>query len=156
MRIDLKNIDNLVNALRRGKAVEPSVEDLTLGAAMELAAWQFGGPVKVSKPHENFLANRFFAEAWRLFEGGRPNQPWRPLDAIDEAFFPVRDVRGLEGEEWGFVLQRLKSALLRHGFPDGFHKKMASAFADMADNIIQHSTFGTDTPLNGIAAYQVR
>lgn len=156
MRIDLNNIDNLVNALRRGKAVETSVEDLTLGAAIELAAWLFEGPSKTDKPHENFRANRFFSEAWRLLHGGQPNKPWRPLDATDEAFFPIRDLDSLNGEEWGFVLQRLKGALLRHGFPEGFHKGIASAFADMADNVIQHSVFGTDTALNGMVAYQVR
>lgn len=156
MRIALGNIDNLVNALRIGKAVESSVEDLSLGAAIELAAWLHAGPVKVTAPHQNFTANHLFAEAWRLFEGGRPRMPWRPLDAVDEAFIPVRDASELQGEEWGFVLQRFKSALLRNGFPDGFHKKIASALADMADNIVQHSTFGTNTAINGIVAYQVQ
>jgi hypothetical protein len=156
MRIDLKNIDNLVNALRQGRAVESKVEDLSLGAAMELAAWLFDGTSKPVSPHQHFLSNRLFAEAWRLFEGGRTNNPWRPWDAVDEAFFPVRGADSLEGEDWGQVLQRLKSALLRNGFPEGFHKGMASAFADMADNIIQHSVFGTERGLNGIVAYQVR
>lgn len=156
MRIDLNNIDNLVNALRQGRAVESKVEDFSLGAAMELAAWLFEGTSESKRPHQQFLSNRLFAEAWRLFEGGRPVNPWRPWDAVDEAFFPIRDKRGLEGEEWGFVLQRFKSALLRNGFPEGFHKGMASAFADMADNIIQHSVFGTEWVLNGMVAYQVR
>lgn len=90
------------------------------------------------------------ASKWR-----RPPGPTKLFDEVDEAFYPLRGRSDILDESWSRFLERLAASLKRNGFPSGSHQALAGAFEEMADNVIQHSNFGTQSPANGFAAYMV-
>lgn len=155
MQIALNNIDNLINALRQQRLPSVPIEGFSLGAASELAAWMFGNAVSPDSLNLPVKQSSHFLAAWRLLNGGGAVLPPKPFDEVDEAFYPLRDKADILDAAWRSFVERLSASLKRNGFPDNTHLALAGAFEDMADNVIQHSNFGTQNPANGFAAYKV-
>ncbi len=155
MQIALSNIDSLINALRQKRLLSVPIEGFSLGAASELAVWMFGNEVSPDSLNVPIKQSAHFLAAWRLLNGGSAVLPPKPFDEVDEAFYPLRDKSDILDESWSRFLERLAASLKRNGFIADSHQALAGAFGDMADNVIQHSNFGTQTPANGFAAYKV-
>lgn len=155
MQIALSNIDSFINALQQQRLFSVPIEGFSLGAASELAAWMFGNAVPPDSLILPIKQSAHFLAAWRLLNGGGAVLPPKPFDEVDEAFYPLRDKADILAESWSRFVERLAASLKRNGFPSDTHQALAGAFEEMADNVIQHSNFGTKDPANGFAAYKV-
>lgn len=155
MQIALNNIDSLINALIQKRLMTVPIEGFSLGAASELAAWMFGNAVSPDSLDLPIMKSAHFTAAWRLLNGGGAVLPPKRFDEVNEAFHPLRAKTDMLHESWTGFVERLAASLKRNGFPSDSHQALAGAFEDMADNVVQHSNFGMQTPANGFAAYKV-
>lgn len=155
-------LDDIRRKLAQGQraAVERiEIDGITLSAALELAcigsAWRAAGDALGLSLFDRWCdrAPRL-AEASSAIDGARSTHA--PTFAAPEVeLHGVRTRDDLLDTRWDLYRQRFNRSLQAHGFSTTIATGLSKAFAEMADNIAQHSPSSDDDPLRGVVGYHV-
>lgn len=79
-----------------------------------------------------------------------------PFRRTTVEFFPLTCPRAFPSLPWDNYRQRFKKAMTIVGFSPAYALALSEAFHEMADNVVQHSQVGIQTPdFSGLAGYHV-
>lgn len=149
----------MVRFLSSGQAVSFDPIDISLGSAAELAAWSYANGHTFGSGLVKQWANQvnLLKRCMDILEGSESNLGVVDYTPRSKDFYPVRspDDVLVDNQSWEIFLSRFASGLLKAEFKKLSHA-VAEALAEMARNIVDHSTFAhPERSINGFAAYVI-
>lgn len=154
MLITIATLDAVTNAIKQGDQNRLNkISDFDFGSSVEFAAWAFS---ESESPIVHGLVTKFptVAEASRLFQGGKP-EPIGAFERSPNGLWSIRSREALDETSWELFLGRFTAALKREGF-DRYNHALAEVLYEMTDNLIQHSTLGSQNGINGVVGYHIK
>lgn len=139
-----------------GRLERAAVDGATLGGIFELActyvAWRQTHPAAARLAEKWAAPSEIASETLARLAGAHP----RPsTERIGVEIAPIECAEDLIGSHGTALQQRFKHMLTTNGFPLPLAQALTGAFAEMADNIVQHSGNEEGKPAPGIWGYHV-